>query len=124
MLPSFINKLEGWASGPNIIVLGLIVALFNTLVFPNLDASLASAGAQAKPLDLLFSYTTETAYSMIESYGSQGRQAYVIAQLTADTLYPIAYALFLSLAMIYVFRRAFEAFWRFNREVLRFLKAN
>ena len=65
-------------------------------------------------LDLQSSYSPEKAYQLIESYGEEGRQYYVLIELTLDLVYPILSALFFSTLTIYFFRRVFplSSFWQ------------
>ena len=68
----------------------LIVAylFFVLYVFPN-----SGFDSNVGPLDLEFSYSPETAYSMIESYGEEGRSRYAISAMTVDVAYPLVYTL-------------------------------
>lgn len=67
--------------------------------------AIGSTGSGDKvPLDLLFYYTPETAYSMIESYGEEGRAAYRLFELTTDLAWPVVYTLTLSLVISWLFQ--------------------
>ena len=62
--------------------------------------------------DLLFFYTPDTAFDMIEKYGPAGRDLYTKILLTVDILYPVIYTLFLGLCISWLFQRASnQALW-------------
>src|SRR5512138_3198997 len=94
------NMLAKWATGRNVHLLLVIFLLFNFVAIPGFYPKFAT-------LDTLPSYTPEEAYQHLESYGSQGRQQYLLVELTLDVIYPLATALFFSLLIIYSFRRGF-----------------
>jgi hypothetical protein len=59
------------------------------------------------PLDLMFFFTPQQAFEMIEKYGEQGRALYLRIELTADIVYPIIYTLFFGLLISWLFQRGF-----------------
>lgn len=71
-----------------LIILYLLIIL---VLFP----AFATA-AYAQPLDLLFYYSPDKAYTLIESYGPQVRHSYAISALTLDVIYPLTYSLMFS----------------------------
>ncbi|MFN2565156.1 MAG: hypothetical protein ABR499_09140 [Gemmatimonadaceae bacterium] len=90
-----------------LILLALVVFLgFNVGVFPLAAARIGAHSRGARPLDLRFGYSPDTAYAAMGAYGAQGRRAYMWIELTADVVYPLAYALLLSLSVAYLFHRA------------------
>ena len=58
-----------------------------------------AANNSVTPLELIFLYTPEQAFDMIEKYGEAGRSLYFRIELTADILYPITYTLFFGLIL-------------------------
>jgi hypothetical protein len=96
------STLAKWATGRNVLVLLAVFLLFNFVVIPALYPKFTT-------LDTLPSYTPEQAYQHLESYGSEGRQQYLIIELTLDLIYPLTNALFFSLLIIYSFQRGFPA---------------
>ncbi len=82
----------------------LIFLLFTALVLPQ-QATQAEqeTGSSASP-DTSFFYTPADLYRMAESYGAEGRQAYVRARFTFDLVWPLVYAFFLVTAISWVFR--------------------
>ncbi len=85
----------------------LIFLLFTALVLPG-QASQANAenGGAGSP-DLSFFYTADDLYQMAESYGEQGRDAYVRARFTFDLVWPVVYTFFLVTGISWVYFRAF-----------------
>ncbi len=102
------------ATGKNIITLLLVFLFFNFVLVPVLYP-------RFQTLDLLDSYTPHQAYQLITSYGDQGRQAYLVTELTLDLLYPFTSALLFSLPIVYSFQRAFPEYpWTTNLALLPF----
>jgi hypothetical protein len=102
---------KGWL----VFVFFLLDGLFIGLIMPGLQKRMQAANPAAGPLDLMFFYTPEKAFSMIASYGDQGRAAYLTGELTLDILYPITYTLFFSLLISWLFQRGFDPKSRFRR---------
>jgi len=98
-----LNKLATWKV---IIVLAVLFLAFDFLVLP----AMASPGGETLPvLDLKFWYTPARAYEAISQYSPEARQFSVISHLTIDLVYPVIYALLLSLLLVVVFRAAPES---------------
>lgn len=109
------NTLTRWATGRNIVILLLLFLLMNLVIIP-------AFYPRFQTLDTLTSYTPRQAYQLISSYGDQGRQAYLTAELTLDLVYPLILALLFSLAALYTFQRAFpEHAWTHRLALLPFL---
>ena len=100
----------GWVA-----LAGLIIfLLFITLVLPGQAAGADTISEQVGSPDMSFFYTPGELYEMAESYGEQGRAAYIQARFTFDLIWPLVYTLFLSTAVSWAFQRAFtsESRWR------------
>lgn len=93
----------------------LVFLLFGTLVLPQQAAQAAQETGGADSPDTLFFYTPGDLYRMAESYGAQGRQAYVRARFTFDLVWPLVYTLFLVTAVSWVVSRAFAPASRWQR---------
>ncbi len=94
------RMLERWATGRNILLLLGLFLLFNFVLIPVLYPKF-------KTLDTLTSYTPQEAYRLLASYGDQGRQQYLLAEVTLDLVYPLSTALFFGLLTLYSFRQGF-----------------
>ena len=107
MANKLLDLLTKLATGKLIIVFILLVYVVNAFVlkaiYPSFDT-----------LDMQSSYSPERAYQLIDSYGKEGRQYYVLIELTLDLIYPILNALMFSTLTIYLFRRVFmlDSFWQ------------
>ena len=88
------------ANGRNILILLGLFLLINLYAIP-------AFYPKFQTLDMLSSYTPPEAYHYISSYGEQGRQLYLIIELTLDLIYPPISALLFSLLILYTFQRAF-----------------
>jgi hypothetical protein len=101
----------GWVA-----LLALIIfLLFSALVLPQ-QATRAEqeTGSTVSP-DMSFFYSPGELYRMAESYGEQGREAYVRARFTFDLIWPLVYTLFLATAVSWIFGRAFAPDSRWQR---------
>ena len=97
------NIIANLSNGRNILILLLLFLLFNLVVIPIFYPKF-------RTLDTLTSYTPEKAYNLISSYGDQGRQSYVLTELTLDLIYPLISALMFSFTIFYAFRHGFPGF--------------
>lgn len=109
MLNSISNKFHSWATGWRVFLLFIADALMAGYIMPVAGAILAlAANNSVMPLDLMFFYTPEKAFDMIEKYGEEGRALYLRIELTADLIYPIIYTLFFGLLTSWLFQRGFR----------------
>lgn len=109
MLNSISNKFHSWATGWRVFLLFIADALMAGYIMPVAGAILAlAANNSVMPLDLMFFYTPEKAFDMIEKYGEEGRALYLRIELTADLIYPIIYTLFFGLLISWLFQRGFR----------------
>lgn len=59
-------------------------------------------------VDMSFFLKTEAVFEMAEAYGEAGRQQYINARLTFDSIYPLSYGFFLIVASGYFLAKAFN----------------
>lgn len=108
MFNTISKKFHEWTTGWRVIILLLAEALMMGYVMPLAGAIMAlAANNSVMPLDLMFLYTPEKAFAMIEKYGEAGRSVYFRIELTADIIYPVIYTLFYGLLISWLFQRAF-----------------
>lgn len=93
----------------------LVFLVFTVLVLPRQARQAEQATGSAASPDTSFLYTPADLYRMAESYGEQGRHAYVRARFTFDLVWPLVYTLFLVTAVSWVFGRAFAPDSRWQR---------
>lgn len=109
MLNTISEKFHSWATGWRVIILLIADAFMAGYIMPAAAGILAfAANNSVLPLDLMFFYTPEKAFEMMEKYGEQGRALYLRIELTADIIYPIIYTLFLGLLISWLFQRGFK----------------
>lgn len=109
MLNKLSEKFHAWANGWRVIILLIADALMMGYVMPLAAGIMAfAANNSVLPLDLMFFYTPDKAFAMIEKYGEAGRAIYLKIELTADIVYPIIYALFYALLISWLFQRGFK----------------
>ena len=109
MLTALSQKVQRRASGRNVLVLLLLFFAFNMAVIPPVIANFGAMSNGVGIVDLLYSYTPEELYSHIASFDVQGRQLYMLHELTLDILYPMISALLFSLAIAYLLKRTLPA---------------
>jgi hypothetical protein len=98
-------KSTGWIALAALI----LFLLFSAIVLPRQAATTErETGGSASP-DTSFVYTASDLYEIAESYGEQGREAYVRARFTFDLVWPLVYTLFLATGISWVFGKAFAS---------------
>ncbi|MEI6900087.1 MAG: hypothetical protein WCL00_09425, partial [Bacteroidota bacterium] len=108
MLNSFSTHLKEYAKGWLVLILMALYLFFNIVVMNGAGSRLKALSGGTGPIDLEFFYTPATVYSMVASYGEEGRSLYRTVELTADIVYPIVYTLFFSLLITWLFARGFS----------------
>ena len=109
MLNAISEKFHAWATGWRVIILLIADTLMMGYIMPLAAGILAlAANNSVLPLDLMFFYTPQKAFDMIEKYGEGGRAIYSKIELTADILYPVIYTLFFGLLISWLFQRGFK----------------
>jgi hypothetical protein len=109
MLNTLSQKFHAWTTGWRVLLLLVADALMMGYVMPLAGGLLAlAANASVMPLDLMFFYTPDQAFAMIEKYGPAGRDLYTKIELTADIIYPVIYTLFYGLLLSWLFQRGFK----------------
>jgi hypothetical protein len=93
----------------------IIFLLFTALVLPQQAMKAERETGSAESPDTSFFYAPGDLYRIAESYGQQGRQAYVRARFTFDLVWPLVYTLFLVTAISWVFGKAFAPDSRWQR---------
>ena len=94
MLNMISQKFHSWATGWRVFILFLADALMMGYIMPLAGGIMAlAANNSVMPLDLMFFYTPQQAFEMMEKYGEAGRSIYLRIELTADIIYPVIYTL-------------------------------
>jgi hypothetical protein len=109
MVNTISQKFHTWTTGWRVLILLVADGLMMGYVMPLASGLMAfAANASVMPLDLMFFYTPEKAFAMIEKYGEAGRALYMKIELTADIIYPIIYTLFYGLLLSWLLQRAYK----------------
>ncbi len=106
MKTKLISLFEKWANWKNVLLFFALQMLFNLVIMPAFSGSNTH---DLPTLDLQFFYTPQRAYEIIAAYTPELRQAAAITRLTLDIIYPLVYAMMLTLLLVLTFRRAFPA---------------
>lgn len=86
-------------------LIGLAVfALFMIFVLPQ-QAQKAEAYSGGISPDTSYIYSADDLYQMAETYGAEGRAAYIYARFTFDLIFPLAYLFFLTTALSWLLSR-------------------
>jgi hypothetical protein len=87
MLDAISKRFHAWATGGRVFILFLAEALMMGYVMPLAAGILAfAANNSVLPLDLMFFYTPQQAFEMMDKYGEAGRSIYLRIQITADII--------------------------------------
>jgi hypothetical protein len=109
MVTTLSNTLKKYAEGRIILVFLALMLMFGMIIVPTIRNKLEANSGGAGFIDLLFSYTPEKAYSMIESYGDESRALYRTFAMTGDVIYPVVYSILFSLIITWLFQRSFAS---------------
>jgi hypothetical protein len=96
-------------------LLALVIFIFFTaLILPAQAKKADEASNQAASPDMSFFYSPNDLYTMAESYGPEGRVAYIRARWTFDVVWPLVYTFFLATSISWGMARAFpvESRWQ------------
>jgi hypothetical protein len=85
----------------------VIFLLFTALVLPGQASRAEEDTRDAGSPDMSFYYTADDLYQMAETYGEEGRRAYVRARFTFDVIWPLVYTLFLGTGISWVYHWTF-----------------
>jgi hypothetical protein len=116
MLKKLSVKLYQFSSG-FVTLLGLLIfSVFVAFVLPQ-QAERAEAVSQGSGSpDMSYFYSRADLYDMAETYGAEGRAAYIRARFTFDLVFPLTYLFFLATSISWVMLRAApdaNSRWRF-----------
>jgi len=92
------------ADAKHLLIFGILFIIFNILIFPYLQNRIDPTG-QYPMLDLLFGYSMQKACFILEGIGEEGRSAYLFTTSAADMIYPLVYALLLSLIIAWMLKK-------------------
>jgi hypothetical protein len=110
MLNRISEKFHSLAKGRWVLAALIADAIMAGYIMPVAAGILAfAANNSVLPIDLMFFYTPEEAFAMIDKYGEAGRSLYWKIELTADIIYPITYTLFFGLLLSWLFQRGFSS---------------
>jgi hypothetical protein len=107
MFDKIISFLSRFANGKSIIIFLVTFIFINAVVLSWAGAQIAAYSGGVGPIDLQFSYTPDTVYSMVAAYGEEGRSFYRMIDLTVDVVYPIVTLLLFAGLIIFTYSRAF-----------------
>jgi hypothetical protein len=105
------SKFLRMANGKVLIPLFIVVFLFGWFTFAWRNETLKTLSGNftlenGKPtLDSDCFYTAEKAYDLFNKLGDDGRLFYAWTEITLDLIFPVLYTLFLSLLLIFIFRK-------------------
>lgn len=109
MLDRLSNALRKYVNGWLVLLFFTGELFFNAVIFPAQHAKIESASGGTGSIDVLFFYTPDKVYSMVASYGAEGRASYRAFELTGDIIYPIVYTLFFCLLITWLYQRGFPS---------------
>jgi hypothetical protein len=84
----------------------LIFLVFSVLVLPGQAAQATDELGDIGSPDLSLYYTPEQLYQLADSYGADGREAYILTRFSFDLVWPLVYTIFLGTALSWTGSRA------------------
>jgi hypothetical protein len=106
------NKISGWlirlSKGWLVVVSIIVFVLFMIFVLPGQSAKAEQYAQGSGSPDTSFYYTPEKLFELAETYGADGRQAYVRARFSFDLIFPLVYGLFLLTTISWLAGRGFD----------------
>ena len=87
----------------------VIFVLFSAIVLPAQADRTRQYSGNAGTIDTRFWYSTEEIYHKAESYGKEGRRAYIIERVSFDLIWPLVYAFCLGTTISFFFQRSFPS---------------
>ena len=107
-----ITKISYWlhriSTGRMALLCLVVFLIFSALVLPTQSSGKDDQSRDLRIPDLSFYYSAEDLYQMAESYGDEGRQAYIKARFSFDIAWPAVYAAFLCTSISWVLKRTFK----------------
>ena len=94
------EKSRGWV----VLCALLIFLLFGMFVLPGQSAAAQAYSAEWGTPDTSFFYRPGDLIGMAESYGADGRQAYVQARFTFDLVFPLVFTFFLATSISWLLK--------------------
>jgi hypothetical protein len=83
----------------------ILFLVFTATILPDQSKQARTLSGDTSP-DISFFITTEELYEIAESYGEDGRAAYIRARFTFDLIWPIVYTSFLASGISWSFIRS------------------
>lgn len=104
----FSERLIRFSKGWLVLAALVLFLVFTALVLPGQAAGSGERTGGARQPDTSLFYTPAELYSMAETFGADGRQAYIQARFTFDVVWPLVYGLFLVTAIGWLAGKAFQ----------------
>jgi hypothetical protein len=104
VLYRFSHIFDRLATGPITLIFLAAQILFNILVLSRYIV-ISADGKELPVLDLMFGFSEERAYALLDAYGAEGRRGMLFVTRVVDTIYPIIYTLFNILALTFLAKK-------------------
>ena len=104
------RAVNGWIA----LIAVMIFIAFTAVVLPQQAQKADSFSSDVGSPDTSLIYSPQQLYRMAETYGEQGRQAYIQQRFTFDVVWPLVYTFFLVTAITWLYARGFpeHSSWR------------
>ncbi|MEE4194880.1 MAG: hypothetical protein V2J07_06755 [Anaerolineae bacterium] len=97
------KKSTGWVA----VIAVIIFLVFTATVLPMQAEQAAATANGADSPDSSFFYSTTDLYDSAETFGEEGRSAYIQARWSFDVVWPLVYTFFLVTTISWFFKNAF-----------------
>ena len=93
-------------SRKQVIIFFVVFLLFTALALPAVNTYTTSIIGASESPDTNFSFNIDKIFSILDSYGKEGRSFYIIVRWTFDVVWPLIYSSFLITGIAYLARRS------------------
>ncbi|MCC7466752.1 MAG: hypothetical protein IT261_10805 [Saprospiraceae bacterium] len=95
--PAFLVRI---AKPRNVLMLLVLFVVFAGGIMPSMEDDIKALSGGIGVIDLEYFYTPQQVKAMLDTYGSEGRHLYLIAQWTVDLIFPVIAGMFFATALV------------------------
>ncbi len=85
----------------------VVFLLFVGFILPSVEENIeAFAGKNIEILDLQMGFSVKKGFEILEMYSPRGREIYLLAEISADIMYPLVYSFLLASILFFLVKKA------------------
>lgn len=102
---NLLQKMYKGVTKKQMIIFAIIFGLFTAIVLPIVASVTASVIGVSESPDTSFNFSVAHLYSIVDQYGKEGRNFYILMRWTFDIVWPVIYTAFLVSVVAYLARK-------------------